>query len=216
MPPTPKLPGAAMPAEANAAFVARWAASMRRHPATLAALGAGLLATAASFVPEPARDGLIWHGGTGMAAPWRLLTAHFVHLSSAHLAVNLIAAAMIAWTCDRLHMAGRLAGAALASLIGVDLGLAFAPWNIAWYAGFSGALHGVFAWLCLALALDPSTGKATRGLALALLSGGAIKVLAGLATPVGTPGWLGVPEAAPAHFYGYLAGALWAFSRREK
>lgn len=187
-----------------------------RYPATFAALAAAGLAAAASFAPHAAVSSLVWRAGGGVETSWRLFTTHFVHLGAAHLLANLVAAALIGWTCDRLHLAGRLPGATLASLVGVDLGLAFGPWTVDWYVGLSGLLHGLFAWLCLALALDPRGGKSTRGLAAALCLGGLVKVLLTLGETVGAPGWLGIPQATPAHLYGYLGGALWALSRRVK
>ena len=199
---------------------------IRDHPATLAALAAGILAAAASFAPDSPVATLGWWAGGGAEAVWRpawrplwrLLTTHFVHLGAAHFAANLFAATLIGWICDRLHLAGRLPAATLASLAGVGLGLEFGPWAIAWYVGFSGVLHGLFAWLCLYVALTPSAERSAlvRGLAAALFLGGLVKVVAALTTPVGAPGWLGIPQATPVHLYGYLGGMLWAFLRRAK
>jgi rhomboid family GlyGly-CTERM serine protease len=191
---------------------------IRDHPATLAALAAGILAAAASFAPDSPVAALGWRAGGGAEAAWRLLTAHFVHLGAAHFAANLFAATLIGWICDQLHLASRLLAATLASLASVGLGLEFGPWAIAWYVGFSGVLHGLFAWLCLELALTPSAERSAtvRGLVVALFLGGLLKVVVTLATPVGAPGWLGIPQATPVHLYGYLGGMLWAFLRRAR
>jgi rhomboid family GlyGly-CTERM serine protease len=190
---------------------------IRGHPATLAVFMAGVLA-AAGFVCDSPVESLGWWGGGEVGAAWRLLTAHFIHLNAAHGLANLVAALLIGWSCDRLGLSGRLPAATLAALVSVDLGLVFGPWTITWYAGFSGVLHGLFAWLCLCLALTPLPGRSAsmRGLAMVLFLGGLVKVVAALATPVGTPGWLGVPQATPAHLYGYLGGTLWVFLRRER
>lgn len=191
---------------------------IRDHPATLAALGAGILAATASFAPDGAVAELGWHAGGGAGASWRLLTAHFVHLGAAHLAANLFAATLIGWSCDQLRVSARLPAATLASLAGVALGLEFGPWAISWYVGLSGMLHGLFAWLCLFLALSPSAERSqdVRKLAAVLYLGGLLKVAVALATPLGAPGWLGIPQATPVHLYGYLGGTLWAFLRRER
>jgi rhomboid family GlyGly-CTERM serine protease len=191
---------------------------IRDHPAMLAALAAGILAGAASFGPGSAVADLGWRAGGGTGASWRLLTAHFVHLGAAHLAANIFAATLIGWSCDQLGVSARLPAAALASLAGVGLGLEFGPWAITWYVGLSGLLHGLFAWLCLSLALSPPAERSPgmRKLAAALYLGGLLKVVVALATPLGAPGWLGIPQATPAHLYGYLGGTLWAFLRRER
>jgi rhomboid family GlyGly-CTERM serine protease len=184
----------------------------------LAALAAGILAAAASFGPDSAVADLGWWAGGGTGAIWRLLTANLVHLGAAHLAANIFAATLIGWSCDRLGVSARLPAAALASLAGVGLGLEFGPWAITWYVGLSGLLHGLFAWLCLSLVLGPSSeGSARVGKFAALLYlGGLLKVVVALATPLGAPGWLGIPQATPVHLYGYLGGTLWAFLRRER
>jgi rhomboid family GlyGly-CTERM serine protease len=194
---------------------ARW---IRAHLATLAAIGVGVLAVLASFGPATPVSALGWRAGGGVDSAWRLLSAHFVHLGAAHLAADLSAAVLIGWSCDRLGLAHRLPAAALASLVAVDLGLEFGPWAIGWYAGLSGVLHGLFAWLTLCLVLSPSAegSRRLRWMAAALFLGGLLKGAVGLGTPVGAPGWLGIPQATPAHLYGYLGGTLWAFLRREK
>jgi membrane associated rhomboid family serine protease len=192
--------------------------SARRHPGTLVAILIGMLATLATFGPQDAVAEFAWRAADKAAWPLTLLSAHLVHLGAGHLAVNVLAAVSLGWTCDRFGLAGRLPAAVLVSFIGVDLGLVCGPWPVGWYVGLSGGLHGVFAWLTLTLALSPSVqpSKTGRMLAAALLVGGMLKVAAQLAVPVGGEDWRGIPLATPVHVYGYLAGVLWALLRRVK
>ena len=188
---------------------------MKRHPATFAALLAGIVAAAILGLDSPVAS-LGWRADSGFESVWRLVTAHFVHLGALHFAVNFFAALLIGWVCDQLHLAGQLASATLACLIGLGIGLEFGPWAIAWYVGLSGLLHGLFAWLCLELVLagEPARPARLRVLAAVLLVGGLVKVVANLDTPVGAIGWLGIAQAPPAHLYGFLGGTFWAILRR--
>ncbi len=151
-------------------------------------------------------------------APWRLITAHFVHLSAVHFAANFIAAVLIGAICDRLDLSRQLLTSSLIAMVCVDLGLEFGPWRIDWYVGFSGVLHGTFAWLCLLLVLSPAQGRwwGLRGVVGALFLGGLVKVLASLSIPVGSLGWQGIPQATPVHLYGFAGGTFWALLRWPK
>lgn len=191
---------------------------LRRYPATLAMLLAGLLAVLASLsMPDPVAT-LGWHAAAGASRPLSLVSAHFVHLGYGHLATNVLAALLLGWCYDRFGLAGRLPSAALVSLAAVDLGLLYGPWPVAWYVGLSGILHGIFAWLTLSLVRHPAIrdSRSARIFAGLLFMGGLLKAVAGLAVPVGWVDWRGIPLATPVHLYGYLAGALWAWLRRDR
>jgi rhomboid family GlyGly-CTERM serine protease len=76
---------------------------------------------------------------------WRALTAHMVHLNAAHLLFNLAGLFLL---CELLwadmplrHGFGLLAWSAL----GVSAMLWWLHPELAWYAGLSGALHGLWA-----------------------------------------------------------------------
>jgi rhomboid family GlyGly-CTERM serine protease len=76
---------------------------------------------------------------------WRLLTGHLVHLNTPHLVLNLLALLLL---CELLwrdlhwrHGAGLLVFSAL----GVSAALLAWHPDIAWYAGLSGILHGLWA-----------------------------------------------------------------------
>jgi rhomboid family GlyGly-CTERM serine protease len=76
---------------------------------------------------------------------WRLVTAHVAHLSWSHALLN-AAALLLVLQIFR----GRVAPAewwlaAAASWLAIDAGLWWLEPQLAWYAGASGVLHGLFA-----------------------------------------------------------------------
>ncbi|KAA1172883.1 rhombosortase [Marinobacter salinexigens] len=74
---------------------------------------------------------------------WRLLTAHWVHLSVQHLALNLTTLAITWWFFG--HALAGLAGYILTLFISMGLSLTLLLLNsdVEWYVGFSGVLHGL-------------------------------------------------------------------------
>lgn len=78
---------------------------------------------------------------------WRLWSGHLVHINGAHLAMNLVGAAiLVAWSW-RLRLLGpMLAFFALAAPV---LGLLLLATGATWYAGLSGLLHGAFVVLAM-------------------------------------------------------------------
>ncbi len=142
--------------------------------------------------------------------PWRLVTAHLVHLAWSHLLMNLAGAALVWFLVGRAFTAGQWAWVMLGCVAGIDLGLlAFSP-GIAWYAGFSGVLHGVVAAGAVA-----SLSSAPR-MALALLVGLVVKLgleQLGLGT-TGTAQLIGAPVVVDAHLYGALVGLAGALLLR--
>lgn len=174
------------------------------------------LAAAASLLPAMPLESLGWQAGGGLSSAWRLFSSHFVHLNSSHLLANGVALILLGWSCDRLGLGKDMPAAVLVSLLGVDLGLLRGPWPIHWYVGLSGLLHGLFAWMCLTLVLrrrEAPGHAALVWLAASLFVLGLGKTLLGLDAPVGSTGWLGIPQATPAHLYGYLAGGFWGLIR---
>jgi len=131
---------------------------------------------------------------------WRWATGHLVHSGWAHLGMNLFAGTLI-W----MLFGKRLTWVALVvAAAGVSAGLyAFSP-HVEWYVGFSGVLHGVFAF---------GAARAVRGGRRFWLGG-----LVALTTKIALEQWRGalpgVEDAAgaavivDAHLYGALAGLL--------
>ncbi len=143
--------------------------------------------------------------------PWRVLTAHLVHINWTHALVN--AAAL--WIVARLYAedlgARRQALALGASALAISAALALLYPSIDWYRGLSGALHGLFfagaaKWL---LSERPRTFR-RLWLPATLFVGGWVKVAleqpGGATTPHAQ--WLGAAVVPQAHFVGALCGTV--------
>jgi rhomboid family GlyGly-CTERM serine protease len=140
---------------------------------------------------------------------WQLLTAQWVHVSWLHAAVNLVGLGVLLITFNGWVAKRVLAVALLGGYLGVAVVLALDA-GCAWYAGASGALHGLLAGAALALVLDDhpgAKGGRLRYLGWSLLGGLALKLLwqHGLGD---APGWLGFATYTPAHEAGALGGLL--------
>lgn len=134
---------------------------------------------------------------------WRLLTGHWLHLGWAHLAMNSVAAALLlaAWAEYGMNL-GCLLLQSLLICVGIGLGLWLAFPHIQWYVGMSGLLHG---WVVLLL---PLWWRGSRGFALAVGAGLALKLLLEqLGVSVGA-GILDAPVVHQAHWLGVAVAAL--------
>ncbi len=144
---------------------------------------------------------------------WQLLTAQAVHLSTLHAGVNALGLVVLLLVFRGL-VAGRLQGLSLlGGYAGVALVLAQDP-DCAFYAGASGALHGLLAGSACALLLAPSPRWLMPRGRLQILGG---CVLLGLAAKLlvqhfgdqmSSPGWLGFTTYYPAHEAGALGGLV--------
>lgn len=76
---------------------------------------------------------------------WRLLTGHLVHLGPSHLAMNLLALAILALVLPSLAKTVDWIVTALAAALAIDLGLYALQPTVDWYVGLSGVLHGFWA-----------------------------------------------------------------------
>lgn len=146
-----------------------------------------------------------WRSAPDASPAWTALSSQFVHLGGAHLAANLGALAMLAVVSRQLAVFAHLPLLLFASLVAVCTGLLADIWPVAWYVGLSGALHGVFA--ALALALGLRAGPA-RWLGWGLLLGAGVKLALELDAGTGHVGALGIPVAPPAHIYGFVGGGI--------
>lgn len=143
---------------------------------------------------------------------WRVLTGQFVHLGASHAALNLAGLAAVALVFGRDFDAVGWAGALGASLAGVALGLQWLSPGVDWYAGLSGALHGLFA--AGAVVWIRSRGGA-GWLAVILLAG---KLVAeAIFGPSAVSAWLtGGPVLVAAHAWGAAGGFAWGLAGRAK
>jgi rhomboid family GlyGly-CTERM serine protease len=178
---------------------------------TLALIG---LLTIIYLLPEPLRLALAWdreaiHAGQA----WRLVTGQFVHLAGGHLLMNVLGIGL-AWLLFAEYLPGwRYFPVVVIVATGASIGMyAFAP-QVHHYAGFSGALYGLFCW--------GAVQDIRRKVALGWL------VLVVVVAKAGYEQWAGpvplgarAPDnlAVAAHFYGVatglvLAAGQWGWAR---
>ncbi len=136
---------------------------------------------------------------------WRLLSGHFVHVTGAHLLLNLAAWVLI-WVygrsvCSHLMWAVLLFFCALGTGVGL---LVFLP-EIEWYTGLSGVLHGLF----LAVAVLRLSAQRDDYAAWFILAVVAVKLAyEHFQGPTPTVEWIGVRVIFEAHLYGAISGLL--------
>ena len=145
---------------------------------------------------------------------WRLLTGQLVHLNAVHLALNLLglAGVMAVWARE-LTPPLTLLGMVLGSACTVGLGLWLLAPEVAWYAGASGALHGLFtAGIVLAT-------RASLGLRAAAALGLLLKLVVEAHLDTGSAELIGAPVIHAAHQLGALGGVgsalIWRLLRRS-
>ncbi|HUN92475.1 MAG TPA: rhombosortase [Burkholderiaceae bacterium] len=163
-------------------------------------------------------------------APWRLVTAHLVHVGWGHALVNVMAWLIVARLFAAELGAAEQALVALVASIAISLGLAAAFPGIAWYRGLSGVLHALFAAgaaAALVEALGSTRGSGARrtaaaaGYPVALLAGAWIKVgveSVSAGASLHPVAWLGAAVVTQAHLigaaFGTAAGIALGFDHR--
>lgn len=137
---------------------------------------------------------------------WRLISGHFLHVTWLHMIINLLGLGLI-WGLFKDLLYPKTWWLLLGgSIAGIDIGLMICQPHIIWYAGFSGALHGLFAGGAICALVR--YGK-RRGILLGLLLG---KLLyEQLIGPLpGTVEMSGAPVITEAHLYGAIGGSMMA------
>ena len=142
---------------------------------------------------------------------WRLITGHFVHLGAYHALMNILGLILIRLIFPTDLTNKNLPIAMLFIALSSSLALLICSPQLDWYLGFSGVLHGLFAF-CIALHLRP-------GISLDWLILGALVVkLSYEQLPAYDANYLmdyiHAPVAVDAHLYGALAGMIWAVLSR--
>lgn len=164
------------------------------------------LSVLASTNPEMT-NALTWHAETRLPRWWSSMSAQFVHLGWVHLAVNIGALLLLAYAAHRMALSRELSFSLLAAFASVAICLTLLPPAQSWYVGFSGALHGGFAWATLQLRKYP---RWLGRLGVTLFVCGLVKTSMDLTADPGLVNALGVAVAPAPHFYGYAGGSLFA------
>lgn len=130
---------------------------------------------------------------------WRLLTAHIIHLTFRHAALDL-AGLVLLWALFARDLSpGRWAIVVLTAAAAIDCGLWFLDPRVVWYLGISGVLHGALAAGAFArLRRGDVEGWLLAGLLLAKL---AYEQIHGAMSFSGD-----MPVIVDAHLYGTLGG----------
>jgi rhomboid family GlyGly-CTERM serine protease len=146
---------------------------------------------------------------------WRLVTGQLVHADLAHLAWNVFGVLLVALLFARDYTPRQWLLVLAASLLAVNAGLLLLEPQVAWYVGFSGALHGLMsagllAWL--RTSRDPLTWFVAALFAAKLIwehFHGALPF---------TAASLSLPVIHQAHSYGAAGGLVagWWIARRER
>jgi rhomboid family GlyGly-CTERM serine protease len=161
---------------------------------------------------------------------WRVVTGHMIHLNSAHLVFNLFGLFLICELLWRSLPWAHGCGLLFFSATGTSALLWWFHPELAWYAGLSSALHGLWAgcalsgWWCMQTRGETSsTGFAAAGKPQPVRSASARYFFMGalivLALKLGLEAWYGPsphtermidgPVISIAHLYGALIGIVY-------
>ncbi|MCP8898948.1 rhombosortase [Gilvimarinus xylanilyticus] len=136
---------------------------------------------------------------------WRLLTAHIVHLSAIHAALNLAALGLMMYGFGQSRSTPSLAFCALVSALTISLSLFFWQPQVSYYVGLSGVLHGLFLFMLLPLCSQKSV---LAWAALALLVVKLVYEYWNQVANAATEQLIGGPVLTVAHWYGAVSGML--------
>lgn len=139
---------------------------------------------------------------------WRLLSAHLVHLSWQHLALNAAGLALLWALFARCFSPRRWLWIALVAAVCIDAGLWWRAPEVQWYVGLSGVLHAALAAGAVAFY------RRGEGMGAALLLLLIVKLIyeQRSGASVFEPSLPLIPQA---HLYGALGGVLGAFVPRS-
>lgn len=167
------------------------------------------LAALAELAGDPGRLALRYdREAIAAGEAWRLVTGHLVHLGPSHLAMNVLALAILACVLPALATWRLWLCAGLSSALFIDLGLFAFNHDVAWYVGLSGVLHGIWS-AGVILAIHDRRFEALPLAVLLVLKLGYEAQFG----PIPLSGEVAAgPVVAEAHAWGAAGGAAFAFT----
>lgn len=181
-----------------------------RKRGAVVVVGLCLLLCAGGLYPDVLLPALRYErAGITSGEWWRLLSAHFVHIDAWHAVLNAAALPLIVWLGANQVSMRQWLWLGLASIVAVDAGLYSLAPGIPWYAGASGALHGLFAGMSLLLGWRGREPIGTLMLLL-LVAKLSFEQLAGYPSP-----WTmaaGFKVVTESHLFGALGGLAGAIA----
>ena len=196
----------------------------------MAALFGAMLLAALQLIPHAPDVLRLERVAFERGALWLLLTSQLVHLGSAHAALNALALTLSLLVWSRWISLRRQLMALAGGALGVALLLVFDT-DASYYAGLSGALHGLWAGNAIMLMAPQRSGvseeperdaRTVRTVAVSCLRGVGRQRLAAVIlavlviklwvqggdSPESLSGWLQLPVYRPAHWAGLIGGML--------
>ncbi|MCW8092456.1 rhombosortase [Alteromonas sp. ASW11-130] len=158
------------------------------------------------FLLEPASGQLLAYDRYAIQGTetWRMLSGNLVHTNGVHLLLNVAGLALL-WALHGEHYyLPTFLRVFLWTCVGCSVGIYFFSENLIWYAGLSGALHGVFVWG----AFKDIEKNVLSG--WVLLAGVALKIIYEQTTGANAEleQWIDAAVAIDAHLYGAVSGAI--------
>lgn len=167
------------------------------------------LAGLAEIAGDPGRLALRYdRGAVATGEIWRLITGHLVHLGPSHLAMNVLALAILAFVLPALATWRQWLLSFIAAALFIDIGLLVFHPSVGWYVGLSGVLHGFWA-AGVVLAIHARRFEAMPLAVLLLLKLGYEFLFGGI--PLSGEVAAG-PVVSVAHAWGAVGGAAFALA----
>ena len=138
-----------------------------------------------------------------------MLGGQLAHLNGTHLTLNLVGLWLIAWGFQPWMTGRQLMIGLFTGMAGVAVGLLRHP-DIHWYAGLSGALHGLMAYALLNTWQSAARSTKTRHWTALIAAGVMLKLAVEQFAPELLTGHndMGAPVLRDAHGWGLLGGLL--------
>ena len=141
-------------------------------------------------------------GAIEQGAWWRLLTGQFVHLNMAHLGLNALGLLGVVSLWHQALCGGRPLAYSLVLALSISAGLWLFQPSLAFYAGASGVVHGLFV---MGLMLSSEIKKPWRALAATAFI---IKLYAETQLPSTSAELIGAPVIYSAHQFGAFSALI--------